>query len=103
MRTLTAAAVAVIMTSCQSAMAEPADAQRCYDRRDAIAHLWERHGEVVTARTVTAAGELLELAQNAETGSWTLFATTPIGCTFQMRSGHDWQPVETVMQPGKGT
>ncbi|SEG04870.1 hypothetical protein [Bosea lathyri] len=64
----------------------------CSDRTQVIAHLQSLFGEREIGSGLANGGFVLELFAN-QSGSWTVFATTPQGLSCLIASGQGWEPV----------
>lgn len=72
----------------------------CGDRTLLMAYLAWRYGETVKGSGLDAAGRSVEVLANAETGTWSMLVTPPGMETCLVRSGSDWQSVDTRPHPG---
>ena len=92
-RNLLRAAALVAVFSCL--IAAPAASQRmvCGDADAIIAHLAERWGETPAAMALDAAGRMIRILVNRETGSWTAIVTGPGQPTCLLSHGTAWEPL----------
>lgn len=79
------------------ALVTPARAQSpaCTDRATVLEQLADRWGEAVTVQALSAAGSLVEMWANPDTGTWTLTITGPEGATCLVGHGSDYTPINT--------
>ena len=94
-RTLTAALAL-------SLAALPAAAQRvpCGDGAGLIAHLEKRWGEDPAVVALDAAGRMVRILVNPETGTWSLLLTGPGEPTCLIHHGSAWEPIAPTHDPG---
>lgn len=99
MRHLTAASVAAF--SCLL-IAGPALAQRtpCGDGAALIAHLEKEWGERPSIIALDAAGRMVRILVNPETGTWSMLITGPGGPTCMISHGSDWESVDAPVERG---
>ncbi len=95
MRALTAA-LAVVLASL------PAHAQRapCGNGGQISAHLEKDWGERPAALALDAAGRLVTILANPESGTWSLLMTAPGGRTCLIHHGTAWEPFAPPPDPG---
>ena len=79
-------------------IAGPADAQapHCVPRDTAVEQLTQHHGEQVTARGLTANGQMMLELFATDSGSWTLVTTDVGGRSCVVASGESWMPVPRI-------
>ena len=85
---LAAALLFVLSSSPARAQGQPGV---CGDAGALIAHLEKDWGENVTAIALDAAGRLVRVLHNPETGTWTMLVTAPGGRTCMISHGSDWE------------
>lgn len=80
----------------------PSAAQRtpCGDGSSIIAHLEKDWGEAPAVIALDAAGRMVRVLVNPETGTWSMLVTGPGGPTCLISHGSDWDSVEPVADPG---
>ena len=93
-----------IYTICAAALllTLPARAQPlpCGDGAEMIAHLEKQWGEAPAVLALDAAGRLVRIMVNEETGSWTLLVTGPGQPTCLLSHGTAWEPIARPPEPG---
>ena len=91
--------IAVFAAALLSPMAQ-AQPGVCGDAGELIAYLEKDWGENVTAIALDAAGRLVRVLHNPETGTWSMLITVPGGRTCMISHGSDWE--ETSRPDGAG-
>ena len=86
----------------QHCSALPAQAQRtpCGDGGRLIAHLEKEWGEDPEILALDAAGRMVRILVNPETGTWSMLVTGPGGPTCLAASGSAWQQLREPTEPG---
>lgn len=99
MRPLTAALVAAFLCLAPA----PSHAQRtpCGDGDSLIAHLEKEWGEAPAVIALDAAGRLVRILINPQTGTWSLLMTGPGGPTCMVNHGSAWESVGPAGSPGE--
>lgn len=82
------AALAVLVTIASSTAS--AQGVPCGPSQALTARLAGEYGEAVTGGGIDAAGRLLRIFANAETGTWTAVVTSPEGLSCIVSSGENW-------------
>lgn len=82
--------------------AAPAQAQRvpCGDGAEMIAHAEKEWGEDVQTIALDAAGRLVRVLVNPETGTWTMLLTSAGGRTCLIHHGTAWETIPPAPDPG---
>lgn len=86
MLTLTFGCAALVIAA-QSAFAQTPPTPQCGPREAVLMTLAERYGEGRRAIGLAGQGHMMEVFSNAETGTWTITATTPQGMMCLIASG----------------
>ena len=83
----------------------PAVAQRmpCGDGAAIAAMLEADWGEVPAALALDAAGRLVQILANVETGTWSMLMTAPGGRTCLIHHGTDWSVAVPANDPGEAS
>ena len=99
MRTQIAALTAALHFMLSS---QPALAQRmpCGDGAALMAHLEKEWSEAPAVIALDAAGRLVRILVNPQTGTWSILVTGPGGPTCMVSHGSDWESVEPSGDPG---
>lgn len=100
MRPLTAALALSLATLLS--VSKDAQAQRvpCGDGAGLISHLEKEWGEDPAVIALDAAGRMVRVLANPETGTWSLLITGPGGPTCLVQSGTAWEPIPPPVEPG---
>ena len=99
MRLLIAALAAALFFVLSST---PSSAQRmpCGNGSAIVDMLAVDWGETPTAIALDAAGRLVQILVNAETGTWSMLMTAPGGRTCLIHHGTDWGSPDPGDEPG---
>lgn len=96
---------AALVVATQNAFAQSPPAQavasQCGPREAVLMALAERYGEGRRAIGLAGQNHVMEMFTNAETGTWTITATTPAGVMCLIASGTGYEAVDTPA-PAKG-
>lgn len=101
-RTLAAiriAAVAGVALSPAPGLAQTGRA--CAARTQVVDRLAERFGETLQSLGVDDKGGLIEVYASAESGTWTILATSPDGASCLVASGRSWEGPAASRKPGR--
>jgi len=72
----------------------------CPDHADAVKRLAEGYQEEMSGRGLTLNGRLIELFQNRETGTWTLFMTDKESRACPFGLGQNWEDIKDTAPRG---
>lgn len=99
MRFLIAALMAALSFALSS---QSAGAQRtpCGDGAALIAHLEKEWSEAPAVIALDAAGRLVRILINPQTGTWSMLVTGPGGPTCMITHGTAWEPIAAPAEPG---
>ncbi len=99
MRLLIAAIAAALffVLSSQSVMAQRSS---CGEGAALIAHLEKDWGEGAAIIALDAAGRMVRILVNPETGTWSMLVTGPGGPTCMISHGSAWEAVGPAIDPG---
>ena len=89
------AAVFVVVSSPSAAQRAP-----CGDGSTIIAHLEKDWGEAAEIIALDAAGRMVRILVNPETGTWSMLVTGPGGPTCMISHGSAWESVGPANDPG---
>ena len=83
----------------------PAAAQRmpCGDGVAIVDMLEADWGEDLTVLALDAAGRLVQILANDQTGTWSMLMTAPGGRTCLIHHGTDWSVAEPADDPGEAS
>ncbi len=90
---------ALLIFATQNAFAQTA---QCAPRPDVLAALADKYGEARRGIGIAGQNAVMELFVNADTGTWTMIATTPDGKTCLIASGSNFETVSDPA-PAKGS
>ncbi len=99
MRLLIAAfGAALFFVACST----PSAAQRtpCGDGASIMAHLEKDWGEGPKVIALDAAGRMVQILVNPESGTWSMLVTGPGGPTCMISHGSAWESVRPAIEPG---
>lgn len=84
------------------ASSSPSAAQRtpCGDGAALVAHLERDWGEGPAVVALDAAGRMVRILVNPETGTWSMLVTGPGGPTCMISHGSAWESVGPAFDPG---
>ncbi len=71
----------------------------CGKRADMVDQAAEKYGEIRRGGGLVGAQAIIELYVSEETGTWTIFQTTPNGLTCLMAAGESWQDDAAGLTP----
>lgn len=97
-RIITAAIVAAF--SCLALAPAHAQARPCGDGDQIIARLQKDWGEDAAVIALDAAGRMVRILVNQQTGTWTMLVTAPNGLTCLTTHGTAWEPAWVPAEPG---
>ena len=81
-----------------AALAPPVHAQAACNTRDVVVERLEgKYSEVVAARGLQSAQQMIEVFASPETGSFTVVLSRPDGVSCIIASGNHWHSVPAVM------
>ncbi|MDZ7906223.1 MAG: hypothetical protein U5N55_10935, partial [Cypionkella sp.] len=92
---------AALLWATQHAVAQTPPAQQCGPREAVLMALAERYGEGRRAIGLAGTAHVMEMFTNAETGTWTITATTAQGMMCLIASGTGYEAVDEAA-PAKG-
>lgn len=75
---------------------------QCRDRDRVVEHLANEYGETRRGIGLAPNNAVMEVYASAETGTWTITATTPAGMTCLIASGEGFEAVEEEL-PANGS
>lgn len=80
----------------------PAQAQRvaCGPGPGLVAHLEKEWGEEPAVVALDAAGRMVRILANPETGTWSILITGPDGPTCLIQHGSAWEQIVRLVEPG---
>ena len=96
-RTAAIAAALIFVLFSQSAVAQRTP---CGDGAALVAHLEKDWGEGPAVVALDAAGRMVRILVNPETGTWSMLVTGPGGPTCMISHGSAWEAVQPVVDPG---
>lgn len=75
--------------------------QQCGPRAELADVLADRYGETAQAMGISAAGNLVDIFANEDTGTWTIVATGPEGVSCSLADGDSWSSVAMLEKQGE--
>ena len=88
-----------VLAMCLASPAAHAQRVPCGDGAQIIAHLEKEWGEDPAVIALDAAGRMVRILANPESGTWSLLVTGPGGPTCLVMSGGAWEPIPSTVDP----
>lgn len=91
----------IITAALFAIMATTASAQQndCAQRSEMVKRLFTTYGETLRGQGLDRRGALVEWFANEESGTWTLFGSTPEGVSCFVSSGQNWEQMAAALPP----